>query len=160
MPSPTPQPIGYRFLAERHRVKSLPHFVESFVHLSAHPTVEQPAIRREYRRMRDWPGDGELDHLEFALKHEGLDLPLLRAILPGLPARPVIEFVATRPTSAYARRVWFLYEELSGRRLELPDVTTGNHAPLLDPDDFFTGPIRRVPRQRIALNLLGDLNFA
>jgi len=37
-----------------------------------------------------------------------------------------------KPTSAYPRRIWFLYEELCGRRLELAEVTQGNYVDLLD----------------------------
>ena len=107
-----------------------------------------------------WPGEGDFDHLEFALKREGLHLQLLRALLPRLPADQLAIYIQSKPTSAYARRIWFLFEEFSGQRLNLPDVTVGNYVDLLDPRDYYTGPVTRSPRHRVNLNLLGSLTFS
>lgn len=69
--------------------------------------------------------------MEFALKREGLHLQLLRALLPRLPAEDLAAYVRSKPTSAYARRIWYLFEEFSGQRLDLPDVAQGNYVDLL-----------------------------
>ena len=107
-----------------------------------------------------WPGESDFAHLEFALKREGLHLQLLRALLPRLAADQLAAYIQSKPTSVYARRIWFLYEELSSQRLNLPDVTTGNYVDLLDPRDYYTGPARRSPRHRVNVNLLGNLAFS
>ena len=51
-------------------------------------------------------------HLTFALKHEGLDLAILKSLYLSLPAKKIEALVKDKPTSSYARRVWFLYEWL------------------------------------------------
>jgi hypothetical protein len=107
-----------------------------------------------------WPGDTDFDHLEFALKREGLHLQLLRSLLPRLPAEQLTAYIQAKPTSAYARRIWYLYEEFSGQRLDLPDVTQGNYADLLDPRDYYTGPANRSQRHRVNVNLPGSLAFS
>lgn len=64
-------------------------------------------------------------HLTFALRYEGLDLAVLKMLFLATGAEPVAELVRTAPTSAYARRIWFLYEWLLDVRLDLPDATSG-----------------------------------
>jgi hypothetical protein len=97
---------------------------------------------------------------EFALKHEGVNLEILSALFAKLERKAVeaelAAFVRARPTGRYARVLWYLYEQLTGRRLTLPDVSTGNFVPVLDPDAYFTGPPRRSRRHRVLDNQLGD----
>ena len=67
---------------------------------------------------------------------------------------------AQKPTGKYARRIWFLYEFLTGRELPLPDLTKGNYIDLLEPDLYYTAaPGRRLRRQRVIDNLLGGKDF-
>lgn len=154
------KPAGYLLLQQRHGITSLPHHVESFVSHGTRRTHSTPEKTQETYPRTYWPGDGDFDHLEFALKREGLHLQLLRALLPRLHADAVTAYVLGKPTSAYARRIWYLYEEFSGRRLGLRDVTQGNYVDLLDPQDYHTGPPVRSPRQRVNINLLGSLGFS
>ena len=72
----------------------------------------------------------------------------------------LLEYVQSRPTGKYSRRLWFLYEFLTGRALELDDVRQGNYIELLEPDEYYTvTPARQVRRQRINDNLPGDRLF-
>jgi hypothetical protein len=147
-------------LRQRHGLNCLPHHVESFVTQGTRRTHTTLTQAEETYPRTYWPGDTDLDHLEFALKYEGLHLQLLRALLPRLPADQLVSYIQSKPTSAYARRIWFLYEEFSGNRLDLPDVTQGNYVELLDPRDYYTGPDTRSPRHRVNVNLLGNSAFS
>ena len=69
-----------------------------------------------------WPGDDLGDHLTFALKYDGTNLGILAALFQKAPQADVLAFVASRPTGKYARRIWFLYEFITGRRLPLEDL--------------------------------------
>ena len=51
-------------------------------------------------------------HLTFALKHEGLDLAVLKRLFRAAGPAPIEALVRATPTGSYARRVWFLYEWL------------------------------------------------
>ncbi|MEO7724841.1 MAG: Fic family protein [Chthoniobacterales bacterium] len=106
-----------------------------------------------------WPGDSEFAQLEFALKYEGLNLSLLRILLPRLDIYDLTGWIKSKPTGAYARRIWFLFEQFSGERLDLADLSQGNYVELADPKIYYTGPRRPYRRQRIHFNLLGDLRF-
>jgi hypothetical protein len=97
--------------------------------------------------------------LEYAIRHEGVDLNLLRELFPKLDPSALVSEVEERPTSKYLRKIWFLYEQISGQRLLLPDLNQGNYVDLLDPKHYYTGSRTRFSRQRINVNLIGDLKF-
>ena len=153
------RPAGYLLLRQRHALNCLPHHVESFVTHGTRQTHSTPAKVEETYPRTYWPGESDFAHLEFALKREGLHLQLLRALLPRLPSDELAAYVQSKPTSTYARRIWFLYEGFSGQRLNLPDVAQGNYVDLLDPRDYYTGPVTRSPRHRVNVNILGQLAF-
>lgn len=98
-------------------------------------------------------------HLTFALKHEGLDLTVLKRLFLALGAEPIETLVRTTPTGAYARRVWFLFEWLTGRRLDLPDATGGRYVPVVDPKLQYAAAAESVARQRVRDNLPGTPAF-
>ena len=62
-------------------------------------------------------------------------------------------YIQSKPTSIFARRIWYLYEEFTDQRLDLPNVTQGNYVDLLNPRNYYTGPFLRSPRQRVNVNL-------
>ncbi len=107
-----------------------------------------------------WPGDGTGDHLEFALKYDGVNLGVLAALFEVMDTDEITAWILSKPTGKYARRIWFLYEFLTGTKLPLPDLTKGNYTPLLEPDLYYTAaPGRRAQRYRVIDNLLGGKNF-
>jgi len=105
-------------------------------------------------------GDTLGGHLEFALKYDGTNLAILTTLFQKITEKDFLEYVGSIPTGKYARRLWFLYEFLTGKTLPLDDVKQGNYVDLLDPFKYYTvTPVRRVRRQRINDNLLGDSRF-
>ena len=159
-PNDSRRPAGYLWLRQRFAINCLPHPVESFITSGIRHTHTTPLKVEEMYPKPYWPGEDEFAQLEFALKHEGLHLQLLRALLPKLPADQVSTYIRSKPTSIFARRIWYLYEGFSGQRLNLPDVTQGNYVDLLDPRDYYTGPAIRSSRQRVNVNLPGNLAFS
>lgn len=161
MEAPESNPVGYQWLAEKYGVIALPHWKESRVLLKgSRRVVEKDGRLIEYLLPTQDPGDDVFAHLEFALKREGLHLELLRRLMPLLNAEEVTAYVQSRPTGKYARIVWWLFEVFTGLELDLPSVAMGNYVDLLDPRIYVTGPVDRIPRQRLNSNLLGTLNFS
>lgn len=107
---------------------------------------------------RYWPGDAFADHLTFALRHENLDLLILKGVFEAVPQAEIAAFVRAAPTGAPARRAWYLYELLTGRTLPLDDAQV-QAVDLLDPDEYFTGKPRLSRRHRVRDNLLGNGRF-
>ena len=156
-------PAGYARLVERYALNVVPNWHESFVAVSG---VRRKSIGPDGSVLETyipvyWPGDSDFDHLEFALKNDGTNLALLAEIFKVIDVDGLATFIAEAPFGKYRRRLWYLYEWLTGKRLPLDDMTSGNSIDLLPPEDYFTATRRRrVPRQRINDNLLGDRSFA
>ncbi len=152
---------GYAFLIERYGLCALPNWHTSSV--SATGTLRSVILDGLVKSVYPtsyWPGDGTGNHLEFALKYDGVNLGILSAVFDVVPADEIAAWISSKPTGKYARRVWFLYEFLTGRALPLPDLIKGNYIELLEPDRYYTvKPGRRVQRQRVIDNLLGGKEF-
>jgi hypothetical protein len=87
---------------------------------------------------RYWPGNSFGDHLGFALRHENLDLLVLKRIFDVVPQDTVAAFVRSAPTGAPSRRAWFLYEFMTGRALDIEDAPEVSFTDLLDSRLYFT----------------------
>ena len=108
-----------------------------------------------------WPGDSTANHIEFALKYDGVNLEVLSALFEMVPEKEIADWIESTPTGKYARKTWFLFEFLTGKKLSLPDLTKGNYVELLEPDLYYiTAPGRRIQRQRVVDNLLGVNSFS
>lgn len=98
-------------------------------------------------------------HLTFALRYEGLDLAVLKALFRVTGPEPIADMVRAAPTGAYARRIWFLYEWLLDQRLDLPDATRGAYVLVVDPDRQWAADSVLSPRHRVKNNLPGTPAF-
>lgn len=155
------RPAGYVALTERYQLRVLRNWHRSHVSSAkTHRTHTQGAFVDEILPASYWPGESLGEHLEFALKYDGVNLALLDCLFAQPVEEELLEFIRSKPTGKYARRLWFLYEFLTGRTLPLEDLEQGNYIPLLDPEDYYTAqPARRSRRHRIHDNLLGDRDF-
>jgi len=158
---PTPRPAGYSALIERYGLDVMPNWHRSLVATSGNHRIDSTeGIVAEIYPAKYWPGDTLGDHLEFALKYDGTNLAILASLFKLVKPAEFLAYVNSRPTGKYARRLWFLYEFLTGTHLAMEDVARGNYFDLLDPAEYYTvGPGRPVRRQRINDNLLGDSRF-
>lgn len=98
-------------------------------------------------------------HLTFALRYEGLDLGVLKALFRATGPEPIADIVRAAPTGTYARRLWFLYEWLLQARLDLPDATQGAYAPVVDPERQWAISGTTSTRHRVKNNLPGTPAF-
>ena len=104
---------------------------------------------------RYWPGDKVTDHLTFALRHEPIDLLILKRAFDTIPAEAIVTFVRARPKGAFTRRAWFFYETLTGMTLDIDDAEPVTAVNALDPETCFTGTPLLSKRHRVRDNLLG-----
>ena len=108
---------------------------------------------------RYYPGASLENHVGFALRHESIDFLVLKRVLDAVPAVEVENIVRSAPTGASARRLWFYYESLTGKRLDLEDAPSVTAVDALDPRIYFTGQPRLSRRHRIRDNSLGSGSF-
>jgi len=129
--------------------------------------VSQRHVKGSHRRedewlvfdKRYWPGDTLTDHLSFALRHEDIDLLILKRVFDAVPQDAIEAMVRAAPTGAHTRRAWYLYEILTRRTLALDDAPRAAAVDLLDPKAYFTGKPVLSKRHRVRDNLLGNGRF-
>ncbi|MEX2284207.1 MAG: Fic family protein [Gemmatimonadota bacterium] len=128
------------------------------------------AVGQKHRRSetRDWliltprhrPEDSLAGHLGFALKWEGVDLGVMRQLFRVIAPGEITEIVKAKPTGAYTRRIWFLYEWLTGTQLDIEQPTDVKSVPVVDPKLHYVAERgRSSPRHRVTNNLPGDASF-
>lgn len=159
------RPAGYAWLVDKYRLDTLPHWRWTFVaDRHVHKEFDRRGSRLHVLPPPRAPEHTDLAHLLFALRYDGVSLPICRALFEAADldalGSAILEENRRTPTGAYARRAWYLFETLTGRELPLSKVEQGNYVPLLDPEVHVTGPIRKHRRQRIDVNLLGSPDFA
>jgi len=99
-------------------------------------------------------------HLEFAIKHEKLDLLVLKTIFKQFPIDELVTNIKTNPKRILNKKIWFYYEFLLEERLPIEDLSAGRYDELLDSKKYITRnyPIKSK-RHKINNNLLGSAKF-
>ena len=138
---PVPAPPCLAMIAERHRPTG------------AADWLVLPRRRKPENTLRA--------HLELALKVEGVRLSVLSALFGVVPAQELAAWVTSAPTGKYVRRVWFLYEWLTGEQLPLPDLEDRLAAvQAVDPAQQMALPEGELSRRhRVRDNLPGTPQF-
>jgi hypothetical protein len=134
-----PLPRTLSAISERHRVSEEGGWRILTPRHAPHPTLE--------------------GHLTFALKYEGLDLAVLKRLFLATGPEPIAALVREKPTGRYARRIWFLYEWLTGERPDLPDAESGRYVPVVDPAQQWAIEGENSSRHRVKNNLPGTPAF-
>jgi Fic family protein len=157
----TMRSAGYTYLMDQLGFTGIPNWHQSYISATSIQHLKQHGnIIEELYRSSHWPGDKLVDHLEFALKYDGVNLALLSRIFEYLSEKELAEYIQSKPTSKYARRIWFFYEFLTGRKLPIDDLLYGNYVDALDQDKYYTlNKGEKSSRQRINNNLLGPTSF-
>ncbi|AUZ83206.1 Fic family protein [Methylophaga nitratireducenticrescens] len=147
---------GYAALIDGHKLT-----VPAPDSLSAISTKHRKVERSHWQLYtpRHKPDDTLQGHLTFALKYEGIDLAVLKALFNGIEPQEIVDFVKAEPTGAYSRRIWFLYEWLTDTQLDLDDATQGNFVPLLNDKHQYAATPHNSKRHRVRNNLPGTREF-
>lgn len=149
-------PVGYAALITAYGLRSpLPRT------LSAIGIRHRKSISNGWRILtpRHTPRPTLEGHLTFALKYEGFDLALLDELFSLLDPASIESIVRAKPTGAYARRLWFLYEWLTGRVIDMPALRRGSYVDALDTRLQFPGVAVNSQRHRVRNNLPGTPTF-
>lgn len=155
------RPAGYAWLLNRFGLTAMPTSHSSFVATTGGRQQKVQGDRTEdIYPLQYWPGEEIGDHLEFALKYDGVSLSSLKIIFDVAPETETVDYIKSKPTGKYTRRIWFFYEFLTGRRLPIEDLSKGNYLEALEPDIYYTlSQGGKAPRYRIINNLLGPREF-
>ena len=155
--------VGYSALVDQYGLRTLPHYRTSEISGAArgHQLVETAAPPAHYRfETRYRPEPTLAGQLEFALKYEGVNLEILDALFEASGSAEIEAWLKRAPSSAYARRIGFLYEWLRGEELQLDAPPNDRYIELLDPESYVVASNpEREPRFRVLNNLPGTRQF-
>jgi hypothetical protein len=148
---------GYAWLIDRYHLQlPLPPS------LAATAARHHPVSTDEWRMLtpRHVQRDSMGAQIAFALKWEGVNLSVLAALFGNVEPEMIAEAVRAKPTGVYTRRLWFLYEWLTGRELDVPPPGSVRAVPVLDPkQQFALARGTSSPRHRVIDNLPGPRSF-
>jgi hypothetical protein len=155
------EPAGYKALIVRFNLNVISNWHQSYVAAGNTHRIETAAgITEEVYPAKYWPGDTLGDHLEFAVKYDGTNLAILASIFAAASQDEFQAYIESKPRGKYTRRLWFLYEFLTGSLLPLDNLKQGGYIDLLETEKYFTASSpNRVKRQKINNNLLGTPSF-
>ncbi len=106
------------------------------------------------------PDSGDpLDHVLFALKHEGVNLQVLAEALPQVSQDALLEQLRGTPNGQYLRIAGYLWECFTGRTLADAPAIGGATVDLFDTRRYVTGPGVRNAKWRVSFNGLGTPRY-
>ncbi|NTV67258.1 MAG: Fic family protein [Chlorobaculum sp.] len=133
------RPAGYVFLLEKYKLDAIPNWHSSRIGpTGTRSEIIQDGLVETTYPQSYWPGELDGDHLEFALKYDGINLATIALLFEVIDAASLREWIASKPTGKYARKIWFLFEYLTGDKLPLPDLAQGNYIDLLEKKYYYT----------------------
>ena len=151
------QLAGYAALIERFDLQVLLPSRLSAIAERHHP---QSTEDWQLSTPRHAPKNTLAGQIQFALKWEGVQLGVLTALFRAVAAEDIAAIIRKTPTGAYARRLWYLYEWLTGQTLPLPALGKVRAVPVVDPElQFALAEGTMVARQKVIDNLPGTAAF-
>ena len=100
-----------------------------------------------------------LDHVLFALKHEGVNLQVLAQALPKVSAQEMLVGIHAAPTGVYIRVACFLWEFFNGAELQGIPAISGPTVDVFDASRYITTKGVRNAKWRVNFNGLGSLSY-
>ncbi|MEA3360865.1 MAG: Fic family protein [Thermodesulfobacteriota bacterium] len=155
------RPAGYAHLLEKFELTAMPNWhISSVSATGSHRSKVQSGTIEEVYPAKYWPGDKIGDHLEFALKYDSVNLSALKLIFEIVAEIEIVDYIKSKPTGKYARRIWFFYEFITEKQLPLEDIASGNYVNALETKTYYTVTTgEKSQRHRVLNNLLGPREF-
>jgi hypothetical protein len=131
------------------------------------PAVASPSVNRRVNAPNQilFPKsvaieDSPVGHLEFALRHEGVNLEVIDAAFEHIAAHELVAALESAPNRATIRRACFLWEWLTGQSLSFTSVVNSGYVDLF-PEDVYVTATKATNNQkfRVRDNSLGNADF-
>jgi hypothetical protein len=104
--------------------------------------------------------DSLVGHLEFALRHEGVNLEVIDAAFEHIDPALLVARLRQAPNGEYIRRACFLWEWLTGNKLDAGITPAGGYVSMFPAADYVVaGAARRDQQYRVDENALGTPDF-
>ncbi|TYB71875.1 Fic family protein [Bizionia saleffrena] len=98
--------------------------------------------------------------LIFAIKYEGINLLVFRALFNAITKDQIHDLLHIEPSGIYSRKIWFLYEWLQQDEITVEvDLKKRKYIPLLDSGLQYAIKGEESTKQKIINNLPGTVDF-
>ncbi|MYZ44733.1 Fic family protein [Schauerella aestuarii] len=151
------QKVGYAWIVENLRLKTTRSFLPAKVTASTralHNLGDQLLVPPHIAPSDEDP----ISHLEFALKHQKVDLESIQAASLALDPAHVQARINERPSGLYLRQIGVLFEHFTGHSLDVSSPTA-KYVDLFDDSYYICGVARRNAKYRVNVNGLGPLSY-
>lgn len=149
--------IGYEFLRQKLDLSVLP--TRRPAQVGAVTRVELHSDHIAVPKHVAPCGNSVLEHLLFALKHEGTNLAVLEQAVQHLPSDDLVAALHNAPSGSYVRQLGFFWETFRKEQLQgIPEIA-GPTIPIFDPAVYVTSAGYRDARWRVQWNGLGSTNY-
>ncbi len=152
--------IGYNFLIEELGLLVPPLSIHYF---HGEGTEDEERENGQYKvkilAKRRTIGLGIFENILTAIKYEGIRLAYLYPIFCAIDEVELAKFIKERTSSKTRRAIWYLYEWLMDKRLDIPD-SNARYMVLLDEKYYFTRHEgTKDQRTRVINNCIGNKYF-
>lgn len=156
---------GYLYLIQRYSLNVCELYIQSFAtDASTKKVVQSGHVIKTYYPIRRFRHEDSWQwQIAFALRYEGVNIEVLKAFFDKIDSGEIEDFILAHPLGAIQKRIWFLYEYLTGKILNIKDGEGGSYIPLIDDTFQYALPAAssiRVRRYHILNNLIGSKDFA
>lgn len=152
--------IGFKALAEKYGIELAQPFQQLSSLGSARATLVKDGYLENLYPSKYLPSDSFQGHFEFGLKYEPVHLEFFARLFAATGPEPIERWCRSAPYGRYSRRTGFLFEWLTGTRLDIPDVDNGGYCDAIPADDYLVSTTsQRVRRWRVNNNLPGTREF-
>jgi Fic family protein len=154
--------VGYKAITERLNLKTLPHYRESYIALQGRgkTIIDNHHEIHIYPKTYALKNENDLlENLEFALKYDGMNLEIIKALFENLDKNKIVDYIQEQPTGIYSRKIWYLYEFLMPEELPIKNCQQIKYVDLLNAKHYFTSTAIKSSRHAINDNLLGNKQF-
>jgi len=154
--------VGYGYLIKQFSLSVIPHYRTSYITKVGRGSTsvkqnQEIIIYPKSYALHD--PKNSLKQLEFAIKHDGINLEIITCFFEHVSQKKITDFVRKTPTGKYNRIIWFLYEYLTNNLLILGDTKNVPYVNILDPKKYYTAIPIKSSRHAVKNNLLGDNKF-
>ncbi|KAG0162172.1 hypothetical protein DFQ30_002880 [Apophysomyces sp. BC1015] len=152
------EPLGYEYLIRTLSLPVRPLHRPSFISGSVNRRV--PAHNGLWFPRGVALESSLVGHLEFALRHEGVNLEVIDAAFEHILPEELVRRLSESPNGASIRRACFLWEWITGNSLPITSTPAGPYVEVLPSDQYFTSSNPTNNQKfRVKDNLLGTADF-
>ena len=103
--------------------------------------------------------DDVVGHVLFALKHEGINLPILAETMLRIDKARVLRSISKKPTGIYQRKLGYFWELFNNQELPFQIPDSCRYVNLFDERHYVTRKGRKCAKWRIRWNGLGSVRY-